>query len=144
MIRRPPRSTLTDTLFPYTTLFRSIAPCYRTVLQRAQPSQVAEIAGTKAPPDGLDPMAASNTKPRPRAARPVKTRAEPPTARASSPPPYRPLQLAQLVDTVPAGNGRFHEMQYDGYRLPVAVGGGPAPSEARRVGKEGVRTCRTQ
>src|SRR3546814_5755520 len=25
MIRRPPRSTLTDTLFPYTTLFRSFA-----------------------------------------------------------------------------------------------------------------------
>src|SRR3546814_4848257 len=30
MIRRPPRSTRTDTLFPYTTLFRSVfgpAPC---------------------------------------------------------------------------------------------------------------------
>src|SRR3546814_5859829 len=27
MIRRPPRSTRTDTLFPYTTLFRS--PCFR-------------------------------------------------------------------------------------------------------------------
>src|SRR3546814_5244992 len=26
MIRRPPRSTRTDTLFPYTTLFRSIRP----------------------------------------------------------------------------------------------------------------------
>src|SRR3546814_1806195 len=26
MIRRPPRSTLADTLFPYTTLFRSPAP----------------------------------------------------------------------------------------------------------------------
>src|SRR3546814_12329847 len=26
MIRRPPRSTLTDTLFPYTTLFRSFVP----------------------------------------------------------------------------------------------------------------------
>src|SRR3546814_4518771 len=26
MIRRPPRSTLTDTLFPYTTLFRSDLP----------------------------------------------------------------------------------------------------------------------
>src|SRR3546814_2511358 len=26
MIRRPPRSTRTDTLFPYTTLFRSIHP----------------------------------------------------------------------------------------------------------------------
>src|SRR3546814_5056473 len=27
MIRRPPRSTRTDTLFPYTTLFRSTTPC---------------------------------------------------------------------------------------------------------------------
>src|SRR3546814_4769005 len=27
MIRRPPRSTRTDTLFPYTTLFRSTALC---------------------------------------------------------------------------------------------------------------------
>src|SRR3546814_751223 len=27
MIRRPPRSTRTDTLFPYTTLFRSVFPC---------------------------------------------------------------------------------------------------------------------
>src|SRR3546814_5487926 len=29
MIRRPPRSTRTDTLFPYTTLFRSQRPCHR-------------------------------------------------------------------------------------------------------------------
>src|SRR3546814_14532247 len=29
MIRRPPRSTRTDTLFPYTTLFRSDAGCDR-------------------------------------------------------------------------------------------------------------------
>src|SRR3546814_15418797 len=29
MIRRPPRSTLTDTPFPYTTLFRSLAPLAR-------------------------------------------------------------------------------------------------------------------
>src|SRR3546814_14926281 len=36
MIRRPPRSTRTDTLFPYTTLFRSP--------HRAQPSPVAEVA----------------------------------------------------------------------------------------------------
>src|SRR3546814_12578316 len=28
MIRRPPRSTRTDTLFPYTTLFRSLADEY--------------------------------------------------------------------------------------------------------------------
>src|SRR3546814_8752921 len=32
MIRRPPRSTLTDTLFPYTTLFRS---CGEPVLAHA-------------------------------------------------------------------------------------------------------------
>src|SRR3546814_8378115 len=30
MIRRPPQSTRTDTLFPYTTLFRSVAALRRT------------------------------------------------------------------------------------------------------------------
>src|SRR3546814_10463475 len=30
MIRRPPRSTRTDTLFPYTTLFRSLIEKYGT------------------------------------------------------------------------------------------------------------------
>src|SRR3546814_19145513 len=34
MIRRPPRSTLTDTLFPYTTLFRSeVVAQHRRMLQ---------------------------------------------------------------------------------------------------------------
>src|SRR3546814_16766197 len=32
MIRRPPRSTRTDTLFPYTTLFRSSGVCRRLTL----------------------------------------------------------------------------------------------------------------
>src|SRR3546814_6011707 len=41
MIRRPPRSTRTDTLFPYTTLFRSPpgrapAPCGRRPRRRAR------------------------------------------------------------------------------------------------------------
>src|SRR3546814_20992922 len=31
MIRRPPRSTRTDTLFPYTTLFRSVIQRHRRV-----------------------------------------------------------------------------------------------------------------
>src|SRR3546814_7522834 len=37
MIRRPPRSTRTDTLFPYTTLFRSIGrlPDAEALLRRA-------------------------------------------------------------------------------------------------------------
>src|SRR3546814_1344550 len=39
MIRRPPRSTRTDTLFPYTTLFRSmgVAPAVRSRRRDAQP-----------------------------------------------------------------------------------------------------------
>src|SRR3546814_13439781 len=35
MIRRPPRSTRTDTLFPYTTLFRSPAALYVRKVRRA-------------------------------------------------------------------------------------------------------------
>src|SRR3546814_7102236 len=37
MIRRPPRSTRTDTLFPYTTLFRSLRHRVRTGLRVAHP-----------------------------------------------------------------------------------------------------------
>src|SRR3546814_10054973 len=42
MIRRPPRSTRTDTLFPYTTLFRSLHP-----RSRNRPDQCRLL-----PPDG--------------------------------------------------------------------------------------------
>src|SRR3546814_1340297 len=35
MIRRPPRSTRTDTLFPYTTLFRSLLGCCDVVIATA-------------------------------------------------------------------------------------------------------------
>src|SRR3546814_11112629 len=41
MIRRPPRSTRTDTLFPYTTLFRSAAR-QRSRFRRVVPLQVHE------------------------------------------------------------------------------------------------------
>src|SRR3546814_17830031 len=36
MIRRPPRSTRTDTLFPYTTLFRSCVPSHGPAAQSIQ------------------------------------------------------------------------------------------------------------
>src|SRR3546814_10384803 len=39
-------------------------------------------------------------------------------------PKFRPLQLATLVDAVPAGNGWFHEIKYDGYRAEIAASGG--------------------
>src|SRR3546814_14978066 len=35
MIRRPPRSTRLDTLFPYTTLFRSIIPVGKAAVRRS-------------------------------------------------------------------------------------------------------------
>jgi bifunctional non-homologous end joining protein LigD len=57
-----------------------------------------------------------------------RTQARTRTAKRSggSRPAYRPLQLATLVDSVPAGNGWLHEMKYDGYRALVAIGkGGP-------------------
>src|SRR3546814_10690984 len=38
MIRRPPRSTRTDTLFPYTTLFRSA--CFSSVARDADPCRI--------------------------------------------------------------------------------------------------------
>src|SRR3546814_16781534 len=37
MIRRPPRSTRTDTLFPYTTLFRSKVPRVRQMVAMTRP-----------------------------------------------------------------------------------------------------------
>src|SRR3546814_1336618 len=42
MIRRPPRSTRTDTLFPYTTLFRSLDE-NRKVLPAAREAQNAGV-----------------------------------------------------------------------------------------------------
>ncbi|TIR18322.1 MAG: DNA ligase D [Mesorhizobium sp.] len=50
------------------------------------------------------------------------------------PPAFRPVQLAKLVDTVPAGDRWIHEMKYDGYRILVAVGG----EEARAYTRSGL------
>src|SRR3546814_8874116 len=62
MIRRPPRSTRTDTLFPYTTLFRSHNPELRALDFEAQAAE-ARILPAGSLPDptasvgfrGLDP-----------------------------------------------------------------------------------------
>src|SRR3546814_2295005 len=45
MIRRPPRSTRTDTLFPYTTLFRSVRPF---VIQRAAAAKAEALGVVRA------------------------------------------------------------------------------------------------
>src|SRR3546814_9517479 len=46
MIRRPPRTTRTDTLFPSTTLFRSVVKIYTTITDRYAPLYQTVIAGT--------------------------------------------------------------------------------------------------
>src|SRR3546814_9119952 len=45
MIRRPPRSTLTDTLFPYTTLFRSQDGDALAALQPARDERPGDCVG---------------------------------------------------------------------------------------------------
>src|SRR3546814_13142410 len=63
MIRRPPRSTRTDTLFPYTTLFRSIGITHglapveriRLLLARRRPGDDSPLPRVKAPVE-LQPL----------------------------------------------------------------------------------------
>src|SRR3546814_1756056 len=47
MIRRPPRSTRTDTLFPYTTLFRSTGPLGSPCLDRRSFAVVGRPLGQR-------------------------------------------------------------------------------------------------
>src|SRR3546814_5912673 len=53
MIRRPPRSTRTDTLFPYTTLFRSVVP---GAADRFEITLHAAAAGSGQPDDRTAPV----------------------------------------------------------------------------------------
>src|SRR3546814_4780805 len=43
MIRRPPRSTRTDTLFPYTTLFRSAIAIKRALLSVSDKTGIVDL-----------------------------------------------------------------------------------------------------
>ncbi|WP_423141448.1 DNA ligase D [Parablastomonas sp. CN1-191] len=62
---------------------------------------------------------ASAARPNAKAAKPAK-RPKP----AGKPPAFVPLQLATLVDAVPAGNDWYHEIKFDGYRALIAAAGG--------------------
>jgi bifunctional non-homologous end joining protein LigD len=85
-----------------------------------------EIAEGKPAPDvapavnkGAAKAKAATTKPAPR-----KTK-------ASALPAFREVQLATLVDAVPAGAGWLHEVKYDGYRCLLSVAGGKARTFTR-------------
>src|SRR3546814_14813731 len=134
IIRRPPRSTRTDTLFPYTTLFRSL----RTRSVRA--CQVHRLAGIAA-------VAGGDVARRAALADVEADRAGIEIAVAGV------AQIAQAALQVAAQAGLLvFDLETDGLRVGAAEGDEidacllPAPAdtahhrpEGRRVGKEGVR-----
>src|SRR3546814_1904479 len=65
MIRRPPRSTRTDTLFPYTTLFRSVFDEQGRVRQvKPREKTEAEVAAEEAAARAADELAQKQQKQR--------------------------------------------------------------------------------
>lgn len=85
---------------------------------------MAEIAAGKTSKRKATPAA----KPAPKSKSAASSRKREPAKR---PPPFRAVQLATLVDSVPAGDRWIHEMKYDGYRTLVAIGGGEARAYTR-------------
>src|SRR3546814_11873842 len=118
MIRRPPRSTRTDTLFPYTTLFRSPdaagprhSPASLRESERARRGQVHE-------PDTVARFGRADHRPAPSAARFRRSALPPPRAR-------RPH-----ANTTPTAG-------HPGRQPPAPAGRPPPPR-----GVAGARPCR--
>src|SRR3546814_12121867 len=115
MIRRPPRSTRTDTLFPYTTLFRSRdRPAPRTQFRAAERHGLQRSAGAL-PAGGAGGV------------RHAAGRAAGGDRRALS-----------------AGRRRRGASRARGRADHGLGAAGDVRSEERRVGKEGVSTCRSR
>src|SRR3546814_13250074 len=127
MIRRPPRSTRTDTLFPYTTLFRSELTRLISLTQLAKyiPGNIAQHAS--------------------RAALSLKRGM-----------PIRPYMSSVIQETLLACAARIIVglilfaprlrasglADYDWLLVLMLLGSGVGRSEERRFGKECVSTCR--
>src|SRR3546814_18613235 len=116
MLRRPPRSTRTDTLFPYTTLFRSF-PETQAGAFKALPADVRDtrVMCYTLSTVLLQIFAASEIAPDPRAATYVKMNG----------------QLEHLL------NSEVYPAEDDAHM-------GEIRSEQRRVGKGCVRTCKSR
>src|SRR3546814_12428273 len=128
MIRRPPRSTRTDTLFPYTTLFRS------------QPAPAGRRRGVGAP-GGARPRAgtAGQGQQRQREGKGSQIHRHPPMTACSIPRTQASLES-------PAGSGQLRTRTPPSARetnqaaLRKGLARSIRRSEARRVGQECVRT----
>src|SRR3546814_20029529 len=123
MIRRPPRSTRTDTLFPYTTLFRS--------RRQVESDRVAPLVDC---PVQVGPLAPHLDVGFIQA--PARIKATPPEP-AQPLPHLRGVALDQAIDRrMVDRNAAFRK-----HFLKVAIAD---RSEERRVGTEGVSTCRSR
>src|SRR3546814_13247050 len=129
MIRRPPRSTRTDTLFPYTTLFRSAGADARTAGAYAR--ALVAIGRTQATPQLLDRMAGG----RPRRHDDARTRL---FQRLHRPSPLRRL-CGPLSRSRADHGGVAHPGEEIPRNSPMIL---PWRSEVRRAGKEEVHNCR--
>src|SRR3546814_15666916 len=123
MIRRPPRSTRTDTLFPYTTLFRSLrlavgAACKIEIAPGQNHWADAEVVGFNSHTLYLMPQSDIS----------------------GLPPGARVLPVeAGLRTPVPLPSHDTHENPASGLTRHL-----PVRSEERRVGKACVSTCRSR
>src|SRR3546814_11964464 len=136
MIRRPPRSTRTDTLFPYTTLFRS-----KTASTGAVPvirPQECHLPDPHIPPrSSADPCCNAEAKDR----HPDQLQAPPKSRGQACCGGTAEVDTTDAGETPPSGMAR-HTFKVSG--LDCAEEVAILRSEERRVGKEWVSTGRAR
>src|SRR3546814_15364826 len=122
MLRRPPRSTRTDTLFPYTTLFRSQIAVREVVIVREDRIGFGRVTHIFLDPEIGHPAIEMERR-----------------AHADG---------RQVGRAVAAGAHLIQRREIgDAAQMGAAAGmddGGADRSAERRVGKGGVRTCRSR
>src|SRR3546814_20863090 len=119
MIRRPPRSTRTDTLYPYTTLFRSDREALKEYAGTRQILPVEQVLHES-----------TNIQPRAGNAVPGKLRVD-------------QLVTRQLLAILAAKIVREEEIAVE-HQIAIRRMERQRRSEERRVGKECVSTCRSR
>src|SRR3546814_14563723 len=128
MRRRPPRSTRTDTLFPYPTLFRSIGSALAQRLRRRPPADQPQPLAAHRGHSYRNIVFGIFAAPR-----------LPARQRDRTEPPFAAMVDAVVRGIVAAGRMRHHIIREQ--RLDLGL---VDRSEERRVGKECDRTCRSQ